>query len=121
MANTVNLGSVVGPKPELKRINKNQVITGTEDKKGRPFIDSDPLVKGSKYLFIISPVHSENFRLKLYQKDTDKIVGSLYFENDTTSGSPNVFHAVLPSPFSYSIEKSVTTQVRLIEDGYAWS
>lgn len=119
MANTVNLGSVVGPKPALKRISKNQAITGTADKKGRLFIDSDQLVTGCKYLFIVCPSHTENFRLKLYAKDTDKVVGSLYFEADAIQG-PNVFHAVIPSPFSYSIE-NVVTQVRLIEDGYAWS
>ncbi|MCI6580592.1 MAG: hypothetical protein MSH15_01145 [Oscillospiraceae bacterium] len=120
MANTVNLGSVVGPKPALKRISKNQAITGTEDKKGRLFIDSDPLVTGAKYLFIVSPLHTDNFRLLLYAKDTDKIVGSLYFEGDGGS-SPNTFQAVLPSPFSYSIQKDVVTQVRLIEDGYVLS
>ena len=120
MANTVNLGSVVGPKPALKRISKNQAITGTEDTKGRLFIDSDPLVTGTKYLFLVSPGHSENFRIKLYLKDTDEIVGSLYCENYPTMG-PNIFHTFIPSPFKYSIEKDVVSELRLVENGYVWS
>lgn len=117
MANTVNLGSVVGPKPALRQIFRNKEIRGTEDTKGRLYIDSDPLVTGYKYLYLVSTSHSEDFRILLYAKNSDVVIGSLYVNHIES----NFFHAMLPTPFNCSIDKNVATTVKLIEEGYTWS
>ena len=117
MANTVNLGSVVGPKPALKHIYKNKEIKGTEDTKGRLYIDSDPIFNGYKYLYIVSTLPDEDFRLLLYERNTDTVIGSLYVK----SIGSNMFHAMIPTPFNCSIEKNVAVTVKLIEEGDVWA
>ena len=108
--------AVIGPKPKLLRFQKNEEIKDTYDKKGRLFVNTDALVVGTKVLNIIRTGYSQDFRILLYKKDTDDIVGSLYLNS---AGDSN-FYAIVSTPFGYSIEKDLVSKLILIEDGYIW-
>ena len=107
MAKTVNLGKVIGPKPELKYISVNKDITDVLDSKQRIHVITDPIVTGFKYLYFELSTKARELTVKLYTPNTDTY--------DTT-----IFRCFIPTPFNYSLSIDNIKVVRLVETGSYW-
>lgn len=123
MANTINLGSVVGPtdpKPMLTSVSESTNITKNVDEKGRIIVNSEPLVTGYKYLGIVSSRNIDNQTMKIYLINSDAFVGQIELFNPEPSGSNYYYRAFIPTPFNYSISFDSLISVTLVQVGSLW-
>lgn len=120
MANTVNLGNVIGPKPELKNISVNKDITDVLDSKKRIHVNTDPIVTGFKYLYFELSTETREFTVKLYEPNTDNYVGGLTLSVPSQDPDTTIFRCFIPTPFNYSLSIYNINVVRLVENGSSW-
>lgn len=120
MANTVNLGSVISPKPELTTVDSNTDITTNKDTKGRILVNSSPIITGYKYLAVELLDEIQTQAVNVYLQNTDIFVGSLTLSTADGSAS-KFFNVMIQTPFNYSISTDNVNQIRLIQNGEEWS
>lgn len=120
MAKTVNLGNVIGPKPELKYISVNKDITDVLDSKQRIHVITDPIVTGFKYLYFELSTKTRELTVKLYAPNTDIYVGELTSAVSPQDPDTTIFRCFIPTPFNYSLSIDNINVVRLVETGSYW-
>lgn len=123
MANTVNLGSVVGPagpKPALTYVNNSKVITEKRDSKNRISVASLPLVTGFKYLLIELLNPAQTYKVRIYMPNTDTCIGELVLAPLDPASEGTTFVTILQTPFQCAISPEGISSVTLIENGSFW-
>ena len=123
MANTVNLGSVVGPagqKPSLTYVNNTKDITENLDSKNRINVTSLPLVTGFKYLLVELLNQAQTGKVRVYMPNTDTFIGELVLSPLNPAAEGTTFVTMLHTPFQCSISTEGISSVKLIENGSFW-
>lgn len=120
MANTVNLGSVIGPKPGLTPVSVRKKITD-KDAKGRYYINVTSLVTGLQYLEITLSAAKQSPEILLYLPGTDGVAGKLNQIYEVPGHGGVLLRTILPSPFTYCISADNIAEIWLTEEGKTWS
>ena len=120
MANTVNLGSVIGPKPDLTEVSVRKKITD-KDSKGRYYINAMPLVSGHQYLEITLSAAEQIDEILLYLPGLDGVAGILKQIYTVPGHGGVLLRVALSSPFTYSINADNISEIWLTSAGKTWS
>ena len=121
MANTVNLGSVVEPKPTLTKIDSSTELINNLDSKNRIIVKTSAIVTGEKYIRIMLNSDVPSYTMHFFITDTDAHVYTLTAAPQDTGATFSTFQIILPTPFDYSLELGSITSAVLIEKGSMWS
>lgn len=120
MANTVNLGSVIGPKPGLTSVSARRKIT-EKDAKGRYYINVTPLVNGHQYLDITLSAAEQSHEILLYLPGTDGVAGKLNQIYEVPGHDGVLLRVILPIPFTYCLSAANIKEIWVTEEGKTWS
>lgn len=120
MANTVNLGSVIGPKPGLTNVSVRKKITD-KDVKGRYYISATPIVTGHQYMEIKLSAQEQSHEILLYLPGTDGVAGKLDQVYEVPGHGGVLLRTILPMPFTYCINADNIVEIWLTEEGKTWS
>lgn len=120
MANTVNLGNVIGPKPQLTYVNTNDIITEVRDNKNRFFVDSKQLVTGYKYLYFLLASNVMTYTVNIYIPNSDTCIGQLTLTSPDQVET-NTFRIMIPTPFWCSLDTDNVSAIRIVQVGYMWT
>lgn len=111
-----NLGSVVGL--TLKDFSRHESVINKLDKKGRIIVQTDPLVKGVKYLNVEVTTDMQQYNLPIYVIDSDSFAGVISLVSNKVDGSAGPFlRCVLTTPFEYAIKPDGIKDVIIHENG----
>lgn len=120
MANTVNLGSVIGPKPGLTKVSVRKKITD-KDAKGRYYINATPIVTGHQYMEITLSAQEQSHEILLYLPGTDGVAGKLDQVYEVPGYDGLLLRTILKMPFTYCIKTDNIVEIWLTEEGTTWS